>query len=891
VGLEEVYFMILEVKLSNIKSYESQKIRFYPGVNAIIGENGAGKTTIIEAIGFVLFNTLPYKISDFLRRGEKKGEIRIKIIAKDERTYELVRKISKNGTSEYYVNDLETGRIAEGTSEVLEWIEDNFNLEVDPAIFFENVIGIQQGKMISQFLEAPSARDKIFSPIIGVEGYKKAFEKSKRYESFIKERISEMEKNVAIIKKEVEVKKKLNKKLKTLIEQKKEFEKQLKEMKIDDLKITLENYDKLKSKLETLTVEKSQKESILKTFEPEISRIKTEMKGISKAGKEMKELEEDYKEYLSADKEISQLEPQRTLLEKKFSEMNNIKLNYERLLVEMQITNKTINELKKREEELDDLIKLAKTEKELKEDLHKIENAEVKLSTLTEQIQSLKKDINLKVENLRKSKEIRKTLERMKQRRDKISPLIEKKDVFLSAKASLKAKIEIKEKEYLQVKDNICPILKEKCEKMSEISGTKKEELEKIQSKLKELEEKCSILEEKNKDYKKLEMAISKLEADLRVKDDISQEINGKKEELEKIEKMIAELKEFVERKGTVVDKLDALSGASEKLVRLKGELAQKKALEKKLEDMKKKEGEFSEKISSYKDLEGQIKEIREKIGKMHDIRKRCSESFKRYIQCKEKYSRKDEILEKLNNLKKAKSNLKKDLEKINEKLDEIIEKYDTKKHNKIKSELEALIVKKGELEGKIENISEGIKEIKDDLIVIEGKEAELKKKEDEINLLEKKLRFINTLREVFKMAVPGITKAYVDAVSKEANRVFCEMMDDFGWELYWTEDFGIKARYMGKEIEFIQMSGGEQMCAALSVRLALLKTMSGADIALFDEPTQNMDEVRRRNFASQLPRIEGFEQIIVISHDSTFEEMVENAITVRKDRISVIED
>jgi len=74
-------------------------------------------------------------------------------------------------------------------------------------------------------------------------------------------------------------------------------------------------------------------------------------------------------------------------------------------------------------------------------------------------------------------------------------------------------------------------------------------------------------------------------------------------------------------------------------------------------------------------------------------------------------------------------------------------------------------------------------------------------------------------------------------------------------------------------------------MCAALAVRLALLKITSSLGLAFFDEPTQNMDEYRRRNFASQIGRIKGFRQIFVISHDDTFEEMVENAVKIVKER------
>lgn len=72
-------------------------------------------------------------------------------------------------------------------------------------------------------------------------------------------------------------------------------------------------------------------------------------------------------------------------------------------------------------------------------------------------------------------------------------------------------------------------------------------------------------------------------------------------------------------------------------------------------------------------------------------------------------------------------------------------------------------------------------------------------------------------------------------------------------------------------------------MSAALAVRLALLKKLSGINIAFFDEPTQNMDEQRRSNLAEQIRRVRGFDQLIVISHDDTFEQGLDSLIRLRK--------
>ena len=64
---------VTRVELVNIKSHVHSEYDFGRGTTAITGENGAGKTTILEAIAWSLFDTLDYSKEDFLRRGAKKG--------------------------------------------------------------------------------------------------------------------------------------------------------------------------------------------------------------------------------------------------------------------------------------------------------------------------------------------------------------------------------------------------------------------------------------------------------------------------------------------------------------------------------------------------------------------------------------------------------------------------------------------------------------------------------------------------------------------------------------------------------------------------------------------------------------------------------------------------
>jgi DNA repair protein SbcC/Rad50 len=120
-------------------------------------------------------------------------------------------------------------------------------------------------------------------------------------------------------------------------------------------------------------------------------------------------------------------------------------------------------------------------------------------------------------------------------------------------------------------------------------------------------------------------------------------------------------------------------------------------------------------------------------------------------------------------------------------------------------------------------------------------------------------------------------------AISIEANRIFGEILGDRSSELSWEADYDIVLRRDGRERTFAQLSGGEQMSAALAVRLALLRRLSRLDIAFFDEPTQNMDGERRGNLAEQIRRVRGFDQLLVISHDDTFEQGLDGVIYLEK--------
>jgi DNA repair protein SbcC/Rad50 len=206
------------------------------------------------------------------------------------------------------------------------------------------------------------------------------------------------------------------------------------------------------------------------------------------------------------------------------------------------------------------------------------------------------------------------------------------------------------------------------------------------------------------------------------------------------------------------------------------------------------------------------------------------------------------------------------------------------------RQELDEITDRINTLHGRLSELAGEIRRLQDDMNEREQKIAhaeallvELEAAQKEKQTLEELQAMMDQFRKLIKEAAPHVLKAMLADISAEANRIFGEIMGDRSAQLSWQNDYEIILRRQGVNRTFAQLSGGEQMSAALAVRLALLKKLSTLNLAFFDEPTQNMDELRRMNLAEQIRRVRGFDQLIVISHDDTFEQGLDSLIRLHK--------
>lgn len=165
-----------------------------------------------------------------------------------------------------------------------------------------------------------------------------------------------------------------------------------------------------------------------------------------------------------------------------------------------------------------------------------------------------------------------------------------------------------------------------------------------------------------------------------------------------------------------------------------------------------------------------------------------------------------------------------------------------------------------------------------DSLQLIREQQRQLSVERDKFCRLGKKTELI---REVLVKSAPYITESYIFSISREANQLYREISGRYDVTLRWTREYEILVEEDGYERSFASLSGGEQMAAALAVRLAMLRELSEINLAIFDEPTTNMDEERRRNLALQLGRVRDFHQLFVISHDDSFEGLTDQRVSL----------
>lgn len=883
---------ITKIELEDIKSHQSAKFEFARGTTAITGENGAGKTTLIEAVAWTLFDLLDYKKDDFVRRGAKKGVVDVTFESGlDGREYRVHR---DTGTS-YYVYDphLKT-RIADKKEEVQRFLWQHLGVEAgtDLEALFRRAIGVPQGTFTAIFLETPTERKKAFDKLLKVEEYRQGAEKLRETATFIKNKLIETGNKIAFSEGKLADFERVENDFKTFGEQAEKLNKALEEIgkEVTEKAQSVRRFDEterevneLKNAFEKLNAEKTKAEIIF-------SQKANEKRQAEDAAAKIKTVEADYKIHIESLGKLKELERERGEREKLNSEKQKI-----------ETAQAKIDSDKKRfEENLEKALKAHKEIEVLKTKVYDQEILEKQRDDLIEQIAAIRnkqeqiKRLDEKMNDLRgkfvKNKDQIKDAE-AKAEAAKDYESLQKRDSEITRDIThFRAKLEHDEQFQSEVRNGLCPILSQKCLNLKPgetLEGFLQNQFAELKLQIGTLETEQKTIAVNLKIAREADKFSAALENLKQRETEIADEGKSYKAEKENLLKETVDFDKLKADSEETAAKLKVLDNPKAKIKVLDEEAKREILIREKLSEIERQTARLEEdrrinleSLENYKGLDANWKEFSDKRDQTATAHREflINENLAELLPEKELQ---------LKNATEEIEKLKADLSTAEIGFNEANKNYDREKHTLERVALSDAEKRFAETKANLENAKRRAAELQRELETLRAIRLEMQFEFKEKERLEKVSEATEFIRETLKKSAPLVARNYVYHVSLEANQMFREISGNAERTLKWTEDYGIVLEEFGHERPFVNLSGGEQMAAALSVRLALLKQLSDIRLAFFDEPTTNMDAARRERLAEQISHIterQTFDQLFVISHDDTFEGYVDNVISVGKD-------
>lgn len=930
---------INRVHLENYRVHENLDIEFSSGINLLLGANGKGKSSILEAIGFALFGSeqRTKNTKDAITFGKKSAKIEINFTGIDGEDYIVTRRFPR---TEFKLCRVSDNFIIDGREEK---IKELCGIKGDIKNIYDNIIVAKQNEFIAAFKETPSNREKIFNKIFNtdiyadiyggygkfvVDKYDKILSKKATIVNTLKENIEDPQEITMLLEeanekkrdfekqhmenaiKEKEVKSQLLEleQTKLLFEKSKSVENILKN-KVDNLKKEiLKNEEKIEEakKAQMLCDENKENYEAYQNLSDKINRLKKELKN---AQNEKNSYLLKEKEKNNLDKSIGALNSELSIIKNK-SELEN-KLLQEKESELIKFTDKFVHneKLEKEYKERIDIIEpLIKKSIEIEKDIEK-KNLELKKHMILVEEKNTQVENQIVQYNLLKDENLQQQIDNFEVVKLEIKELE-------NENSGIKTQIKENNLAFEMLKSSQCPYLKEKCENLN---GKNIEEFftqRKITLTDKKEENDCKIkkLKEKLKDEKTVTTKLYTF-------NQLESEIQNLNIEIEKQNLIIENLKGSYELLNTQYENLKLKNNfeSKEELEYEKISLGEKiKALEifqleKEIEKIKKEIESLRKNIQKFckeqeninKDIENNnenllsvIKYLEENspiLERFNAISQELEDEEEKlkslekykdiYIENFQKAKEKDKLLEEnitLNkNLVVEEENLK---TRVIENID-IEEKLSLFDEEKLKEDGEIFNKTIRDIVANIGKISVEIENFQKKLEKIHHQEMQLKEIGKEIKIIEKKLEMATTFRNNLKNMGKEVAKNMLYKIEDIATANFRKITGR-GEKIKWSnEDSDKYAVYLvsdEKELKFEQLSGGEQVAVAISIRSAMSNLFTESKFSIFDEPTNNLDTERRQSLADSIGEIlKNLEQSIIVTHDDTFKEMAQKVIVL----------
>jgi exonuclease SbcC len=760
--------VIESLVLSDFKSHEDSDIEFNQGLNIFLGEVGAGKTSIFEAVSFALFGRYAGNInqSGLIRRGAEKAEISLIFSARSGR-YRIDRTIypEKTQQAKMWVFDGGEWKLAvEGAAAVSTSVEDLLN--VDTSTFLAAIYA-SQGE-IKEMLETQSGkRRERLDKLLGIDMYENIWKTLGDAGSIVLTELT------------------------------------LAQDKASGVEVLEKQLEDLRNKIKSSEKESGQLEISLK-------RIDAKLKPTEKQLKEL----EDFRERLAT-----------------------VRTQIEGKLTEIKKSIQALNSLKERRKKADEAEKVFESNKEFMELKKKLEEEKRRVETVLQQ------KGNMEVLLRRDEGDLKQALERQSRLANQLKDLKILEEELEPLERESKALPEW-EKEQVSFGERLDELKAKLVKAFNEIENQKRKV-----DRVTELGECPTCLqsvpdEHKDRIRKETSEVITKLEVEHSALQESKDSVQGQLEELkEKIERAEKADHEYVEKSTRV-----------KMLVSRREEFEE---MEAKIEEVKANIVEKQRKIGRVKETPETLEEIDKRLKDVVPKADLAREAEKLSVVKKDLEAM---LLEEERNSEERKNQLSK-LETVKKEIDE---KYDAEEH---------------------EEVDRSVRTLRDERAkATEGKVLEEKRKaKEKVERLKVENHVIDVLRHSLREVVqPVMRKNNVLRVSEAFQNFYQELSNDSIDYAVIDEEGNIDITRNGEPSPVNSLSGGETTCAALALRLAICSSLTKNQLLLLDEPTIHLDELYRAKVRDFLGN-HSFEQLVVVTHDNTFDSLPAKIFRVEK--------
>lgn len=893
--------VIDQVTLENFKSYgDETTIDLGTGVTAILGDNGSGKSTIQEGVGYALFDTHPFRNQDRLvRDGENSGHVEVTFTNRATGEAYTVRRWA--GRSKYDVLD-ETGDNLEldTNTEVKDWICHQLGIDNpdDLSEAWERSVGVPQTDFLSDFTKTETDRIDTFDPLFDIERYREAYKSLSGLDDEFEGEIDDLEEEITRLEAKLEDLPEVQSDVEEFESAVDDLEDELQSL-TDDIADLEEGEDELKALEEKLEDAKRELEALEETKIPaqqdSLDAAKQRRDEAKEAQALIEEVEDNYQRYEDAQDQLDDLREEREERDGLKEQLSDVGGQIDRLNDQVARHKEDLREVKEAEVTLDDLEPKKERYEALEKQIDDLEDAENRIDEIDERDEEIDGKISELEEELDEVEAEIEEAEAKRDEADQLTDLQNQRQSLLARKQSLESERdelraqneELRELDLDEESEVDCPtcdrpVTAEHRDTVIERNDARLEEITE-----QELPQIASDIEEIEGDIASAQAAQDAVDQIPRLedkRDGVSSEINELRDEKQELRDEREELEDDVAALPDKRAERDDLEGVVDDYHMAKATVENAGDVSEELRATREELGEkrveyraLQEDLAEYEGLDDEIESVKEVIDDTED-------AHRTYVRHEDTAAELSDRREEVEEEEEELEDLKTERVEVKDRIESLQDEFDADRLSEVQDELADLKEQRAKTEQKLEDAQSDLEEAREELAALEDKQDRKQESEEEVVELERDQEFARWARNSLQQGAEDLRDLITSEIGDRANTIFQQLRGNPTETLVWNKTYNLRVRVRGQNKPFDTLSGGEKMAAALSVRLAILEQLASLGVAFLDEPTANLDQQKKQNLVSQLDDLDQLNQLLVVSHDRTFESMTERTIELEKD-------